>query len=341
MRPMFGWFIALVSVTATAHAEPTRSQAAGEVTTAFTSNLFQEQNRRLGDFDSKNGPGERFDGMDGPSDLRTRLAVEGGVRHKLGKKRRAEALVTAEYNVHALNAIANYGRIGVEGSYDLSRATGLSLELGVEPKRFFKNAAASIDLAGNKVFEPARATSFEASLEAMHERGPWRAGAEYELLIRRYAAPHGNRDRDGHDVTLSLGHAIGERWIVGGRVGGGIGRSPDGLELGVMVDRSYWQAGAGAFAEADLPGHWTFESELGLRHREYVSDQPADDAHYGRVDNRFELEAAAARGFGDHIELLLEAGWSEELSNRSDPTLTADEAGYRELVIGVGVRASL
>lgn len=319
----------------------TRLEAAGEASMTFSSNVFREQNRRVDDFDTKNDPGERFYDMNGPADLVTRLALEGGIAHKLGKKRKLEAVVGGEYYVHARNTIANYAQLIAELSYDLTRNTALEWKAGFVPRRFYKNYAARLDALGEKVFEPAYAMSLEVAAEVEHRWSDWKGTAEYELLVRRFADPFGNRDRTGHDLDLELGRELSKNLTVGASAGAGIGIAPGLLELGVVVDRSYWQAGGGAFAEADLRRGWGVEGEVGYRLRRYTTDVLMDDAHYGRVDNRIATEAGVEKELGDHWTLLFEAGWTEQLSDRSDPTVDTDEAGYRELFAGAGVRGEL
>jgi len=316
-------------------------EAAGEASTSFTSNLFKEQNRRVDDFDSKNDPGERYYDMEGPADLVTRLELEGGIARKLGHKRKLEAVLSGEYFVHARNAIANYAQLGADVSYDITRHTELELTAGFVPRRFHKNYAARLDGSGAKVFEKAYAMTFEAGAELEHRWSGWRATGAYELLARRFEDPFENRDRTGHDVTVELGREITDRVVVGGAATGGVATAPGLVELGVVVDRSYWQAGAGGFAEVDLRHRWKLEGELGYRIREYTTDVMADDAHYQRVDHHVKTDVSAEKAFSKRWALLLEGGWTEQLSNRSDPTLDADEAGYRELVIGAGVRGEL
>jgi len=316
-------------------------EAAGEASTSFTSNLFKEQNRRVDDFDSKNDPGERYYGMEGPSDLVTRLELEGGIEHKLGHKRKLEAVVSGEYFVHARNAIANYAELGAKVSYDITRRTELELTAGLVPRRFHKNYAARLDGAGGKVFEKAYAMTGEAGAELEHHWSGWRATGAYDLLVQRFEDPFENRDRTGHDVTIEVGREVTDRVVVGGAATGGVATTPGLVELGVAVDRSYWQAGAGGFAEADLRHRWKLEGELGYRMRQYTTDVVMDDAHYQRVDHRVKTDVTAEKTFGKRWTLLLEGGWTEQLSDRSDPALDTDEAGYRELVIGAGVRGEL
>jgi len=66
-----------------------------------------------------------------------------------------------------------------------------------------------------------------------------------------------------------------------------------------------------------------------------------DDTYHERVDHRVATELTAERTLGQRWALMLQGGWTEQLSNRSDPALDADEAGYRELMIGAGVRGHL
>jgi hypothetical protein len=342
------WFVCVSSVVVQLAApagalaqdgDAKRVDVTTELLIAYTSNPYHEQNRRLEDFDSKNDPGERYEDMEGPSDLFARPAIGFEWSRKVESKRRFQLSADVEYTAFARNALANYLRLEAGATYDLTRRDQLGLAFDVVPRRFKKNYYN--DVGGNKVFD--RAIYLQVAPALSYRRDwtrRWATELEYEVSLRRYDNPFAHRDSTTHTVVLLLARELSQQVTV--KVGPefALAHVPEHSEFNADVDRSHRDLGAIGEVELDLSHHWAAELDLEYKHKSYLSADPADDAHHDRGDDEVGVEAQLDKGLGHTWTVTAEIGFTRVVSDRSDTTIDADDYGYRELVVGLGGQAT-
>ncbi len=318
--------------------EPAHKRAVAlgaEVEVIYTSNVFHEQNRRLDNFGSDAGPGERFEGMEGPADIYARPTLEIGWAHKVAPGRRLKLSAGADYTAHMRNSIANYFTLEAEGVHDFTKRDRLALEIEFIPHRFKENYFN--DVGGNKVFDKAIYTQVTPTLAYRREWAKrWSTELEYELALRRFQDPFPHRDGNIHTASLLLAWQPTHRATV--KLGPELGftQVDQHMEFGAEVDRSHRDVGL--LGEIDLaPGHhWDADLELEFERKSYGSDDPLDDSHYQRIDDVVEAELEVEKRLSHTWYLTGVAGFTAVRSNRDDPDLEPDEAGYTEVVLGAG-----
>lgn len=335
--------------TVAAHA--TRLKLRTPIETYFTSNLFHVQDRRIAGFDGKLGPGERFHGMNAIWDLVLRPSARAAVEVPLGRKRDLEAGVGADYFLHQQNGIADYLRLSADASCDLTRHDRVEVEARLAPRRLDKNRHVPepvVDPADPTnqalwTFPFEHAYTRESQLRAGYEHGWSRALAtrlEYRVEQSAYEDPFRNRDELLNEarasVLLDLGR--GSRIEITG--GLGLSGSPGERERsaahpdGIVVDRSFRQAVLLGKARFDASPATTIEAKLSFRDRSFTTEVSEDSVYHQRSDQLYGAEVAIDRRVGPAFALGAFAGFGRKYSNRSDPNLAPDEAGYSELVLG-------
>lgn len=318
-----------------------RHAISAQVLETYSTNLYHEQKRHENDF-NRNGPGERYEGMEGPGDFITEASVEGGLKWKLDKGRFAKASLGAGYVFHVYNAIANYFELSAGGHYDVARHDRLMLDVDVIPRRFRKNYSISYDANGNKFWQHAYYWEVQPSLGYRHLwPAHWGTELTYELGIRRYEDPHGNRSVTSNGLTLLVTHDF-KRVTLGVGIEGAIGTTPSGLEFGIPVERSYRDITPIATLDAALPHGFSLGVDLEYRIRHYTTDERANDTYFDRTDRRWDLELKGKKRLGDVFAVVADAGWIRNDTNRQDhPNVDPTDLAYQEFLVGLGIEATL
>ncbi len=305
---------------------------------SFTSNLFHVQDRRLAAFDSHRDPGQRFDGIDALWDVVLRPGARATVDLSLGRKRDVELGVGADYFLHQNNGIADYLKLQAEGTCDLTRHDQAKVEAKYVPRRFSKNHHPPDDATN---FEHDYVTELEVA--AKYDRKWSHAVAtriEYRFQQEANDDPFQDRDQIGHEgrASLLVGLSKGSRILVGGGLGvytAAGGNELSGLALQpIFVDRSFREIvilGGFHLTPSPMVG---FDGNVEVRTRTFTTGVEADTTYFDRLDRRLKLELGLTRKIGRSFSLEAFAGWTRNYSNRSDPNLTAEEAGYQEIVLG-------
>ncbi len=306
------------------------------VTSYYTSNLYHESEKHMDQFDTKNGPGERFHNMEGPDDFVTIPGIGLTWKWDLGKKRDLKASFDADYSIHARNAIANYLQLSGSLDYDLTRRDTVGVGVDFIPERFWKNLSLEDPITHEKTFAEARYQKLKVAPHYMHDwNKDWSTGVEYEYGTRDYEDPFHNRDRRGHTV-MGLVEYNGFKGI-GINFAGGYNttKTPTGIEFGIPVDRSFNEVILGGAIHFNLPGPWKAKIGTEYHIRDYTTDVEEDTTYFDRRDNTWTIDGELGRKFGKSMYVALLAGYGHRTSNRSDPTVTADEVGYTEYRIGL------
>lgn len=320
----------------------TRLKLRTPIETYFTSNLVHVQDRRVAGFDRHLDPGGRFYGMNAVWDLVLRPAARASVEVPLGRKRDLQVGLGADYYLHQQNRIADYLKLSASGACDLTRHDAVELEAKLAPHRFEKNHRVATQAVAGAYFEHAYAREVELAARYEHE---WsRAIAtrlEYRLEQTAYDDPFRNRDEllnEGR-AALVLDVARKSRIEIGG--GFGVSGSPGEMEwslthypLGAVVDRSFRQTRLQASAHLAASATTALDAGLEFRNRSFTTGVSQDLVHYQRSDQLYRARVEIERKVGSGVSLGAFASFARDYSNRSDPNLTPDEAGYKELVVG-------
>lgn len=341
LRGLFGTvLLILASVPTAVHAESSKSfrpssrfRLEAEVGTWFTSNLYHVPKRRLALFETDTGPGERFHNMQGPADAVVEVDVSAAWRYRFARKQDMELALKAQYDRPALNGLAATAEVSGAAKIEVTKHDDVQIEVGYLPKHFKKNYRHPV----TGVFERADYSELFSEVELRHKFSKsFTAGVAYEFANRVFADPFQNRDRVTHDGLAYGEYRLSKRMDLGLALGGGVAQSPQGIEEGVTVDRSFRTLKAQSWVDINLRHNWTAEVSTEVRQRSYTTAETADASRYQRHDLRYRLGAEATKEFSKRFSLRFGINWKDSNSNRDNPGLEADEAGYEELELGLG-----
>ena len=184
-----------------------------------------------------------------------------------------------------------------------------------------------------------------------------------EVGLREYESPFGNRDYDWIAARLRLETVLSDRWRA--RIGYKFERDQSGHGREVMIrdeddfsrdfngDGDQIDQNMRAFERADRSRNeqtfdarvtWEFAKDWSAsiagyyQVQDYLSEEPVDSTHRGRVDRRRELRVGTDWRFLDHWKASLTTGVSLERSNRnSDPGADGVHYYYRERYVALEV----
>lgn len=324
--------LAAAAGSAAADAKP---RLGAHVEARYTSNLFKEQERRLPQFETRTQPGERYHGMQGPSDVVTTPGLDIGVGWK-HHKRKTRLSLGAEYAVHARNPNANYLALELGAAHDVTKRDALSLGLTLTPARFKKNYAYA-EVAGTRFYGEANYLGWGAVL-AYERRWTkrWRTELELGLGQKRFDDPFANRDENAYSGALSVRHDPWKRLALTLGVEAGVTQTPDGVEFGVKLERSRFDAEPSFGVAVDLPRGFGVEAGVAYRIRTYTTDVTNDGGHFDRVDRRWTAEGQVDKKFGRSFALLLSSSFADSNADRFDATEDPNAYGYQEFQVGLG-----
>jgi hypothetical protein len=335
------------SASVAAQAGGPRYHLLAQVEQSYSSNLFHEQTRRLPLFETLTGPRERYRGMLGPSDFVTEPGLEAGVRFKLGKRRSLAFDLGAQYALHARNAVANYLLLAAGARYKLGKRDSLSYQAGLVPERFVKNYPFDgLPSLHQTWFQRADRLELDNELSYRHA---WTKRVRSELglalNLNRFDAPFENRDTNEYAATVSSSYAPSRLLELELGFDFGLTRTPDGLEYRdlkgrrsfIPIDRSHHDVEPHLRVAFDLPARFGAVLGFGARLRQFETDERRDDTYYDRHDLRWKLDAELSKGFGKRFALTLQAGYQDNNAYRADPGDDADDYGYEELTLALGV----
>jgi hypothetical protein len=297
--------------------------------TRYTSNLFHVQDRRVAAFEAHRDPGQRFHGMGAIWDLILRTGLRAAVELPIDHRRGVELGLGASYALHLNNGIADFFQAATWAGWEPTRYDEFRASATVAPHRYRKNFRGPDGLR----FEPAYARELE--LAARYDR-EWSAAIatrlEYLLDQSAYDAPFHNRDALAHGARVAL--AIGKRSRV--EVGGGIGisTSPGEVEQGIVVDRSFREGALSARVRLEPSHSAAIDASCEFRIRDFTTSVSQDLTYFDRTDRRVRAEFTVSKKLGSGFSLSPFAEFTRNYSDRSDPNLGADEAGFVELVAG-------
>ena len=326
--------VAFFSIWQAAPALAVGSDYQAGVESEYTDNLFHESDQRLDQFDSRTGPGERFENMESESDLVTRVSAGATWRWKLRSKRRFSLGVKGAYFFHLENDIADYSRFGLNLSYSPTKRDRIYLRLDGIPDRFKKNYRFTIGALDT--FDAAYYSQSNITLGYERDlKKNWSLGVDYRARERRYDDPFGDRDYDGDYLTLFTGYRLGRdvRGVTELMVGAT--DSNLGLDDGVIIDRSYDVVQLIQEFHFSLPARTRLTLRAAYREKDYTTDVTADGGRHNREDQRLQLRLQLRKKIGKNKILTFTTEWLDSDSDREDPTVETDEVGYEEFIAGV------
>ena len=300
----------------------------------YTDNLYRLSDDELAAFDDLQGPTERFFDMSRSDDVIARFGLRGDLDWRLAKKRKVRLRLKGTYYGHAENTIADYPRLEVTLSGDVTKKDKLYGGVDLIYDRFWKN----LRVATTGVFAPAVYDQIDARVGYKRDlRKRWTAGLEYRHRTRTYEAPLGARDRDGDYLLGSTGYRVahGVRGTSALQYGDVTTETIVLPVSGILVDRSYQEWLAAQAFDFRLSKRVDLGLALQFRQRDYSTDDTRDEARFERVDRRVRAAVSLALELSRAWMLETRYRYTDNDSDRIDPTADSDQLGYTEHRFGV------
>lgn len=314
-----------------------RFELHSRINTEYTSNLFKVARKWENQFDTKNVSGQRFEGLEGPADAVSQVAIEAKQKWKFRKKRSFAVFTHLYYNSHLRNTIANYVLVGGGIAYDITRHSHLKLYMDYIPSRFKKNY--KVQIAAGKTYKPAYYFEFKSGIRYRRDwNKKWSSVLGYGLANRNFEDPFTNRNRISHKFTMQSNHDLFRRVSLILGLGYTAALTPSGIEFGVSVNRSYHDMLFKTELNFDLPNRWDACVGVKYRMRNYTTDVPADPSHYDRKNGRWATAFELKKKVWKKWLLSLDILWMVNQTNKDDDELDPDIRGYRVFSLGAGIK---
>jgi len=314
-----------------------RFELRSRITTKYTNNLFKVRRAWENQFSIKNEPGQRFEGLAGPEDQVSRVAIDARMKWKLRKKRSFDVFAHVDYNSHLRNPIANYLFLDAGIAYDISKHDHLQLYVDYIPNRFKKNY--KVQIPAGKTFNPAYYFEFEAGIRYKRDwNKKWSNVFGYGLATREFEAPFTNRNRTAHRFTMQSNHDLFRKVDISFGAAYTAAFTPSGMEFGVTSDRSFNNLVFKTKLDLDLPKHWDVSAGVKYRIRDYTTNVRADEARYARKNARWSATFEVKKRLWKRGLLVLDALWMLNQTNKDDNEIDPDIAGYRVFSVGAGIQ---
>ena len=316
---------------------------------AYLGNLYNVPLDREARFAADGGPGERFDGMSGPSDLRIRLEGGASAAWRLARRRTLQVSGRLRYSGYAGNGIANHVRLRASARMDLTRRDVLDLRISYIPDRFKKNYKTRT-IVGSVVetgFEPAHYRQFVSRLRYDRQ---WTkaqaAGISYQHATRVFDDPFAVRDRTTHTLRLFADRRLNQRTSLALGAGHAWASTPTEAVPGstssaptLARDRSFHEISGAAELKMRLRRGWRAGVALTIARRDFATDNVADELYHGRTDGSWSVGAEVSKKLGRNLTLQIEGLVYRKTSDRQPSAADAidEDVGYEGYVLGAGV----
>lgn len=317
---------------------PFKHSVEPELRGEYSSNPFHVDERRLPDFDTDAGPGERFYEMKGPGDYELVPRLSLGTRYRFTRRQDAEGSVFFEYHRRLRTGLASYFAAGLGAGVEATRRDRLRADFTLVPRRFHKNYRAD-GVDGDAPFSHAYYAQYSPRLRYAHAFSKsFSAELSYRLKLRRYESPHVNHDKNVHELGFGTEHELGDRLTLSPGLRVAATNTPNRVEAGGFpVDRSHRDLTPELGVYLDLPHRFDLGLLLEYRWRRYSTREELDEARYHRKDRRPEIHVEARKRWSWGLSVGADAGWLNNHTNRNHPDYTAEELAYREYTVGANV----
>jgi len=300
----------------------------------YTDNLFHYSKRRLDEFDAEDADGERFHGLDGSSDVVTRLRLRPEYRWRPRKERELRVSLGVAYYQHARNTIADYLEISTGLEADVTKRDRLVFDVSQTIDRFGKNFK---DTAAD-LFDAAFYDETDVRIGYTRRFGKrWDGGADYEMRRRRYNEKFSSRDSDGDYLNLRSSYSLGNRIDAETSFSYGVIESETGIDDGIPIDRSYDERRLAQSFKLGLSYGMHLGVDGVLRSRDYTTDVQEDEGRYKRKDDYSMLRLEIGKEWKNGLSAALRGALIDSDSDRIDPTVETDETGYEESTLSVEI----
>ncbi len=322
--------VGLVSVALAADLE-------GEVFVSpyYTSNAFGLKDDWIDSFALKQGPGDRFEGLTSPWDFVTPLRAEAKSRWKRQGGLGFTAGGSVEYEHYLQNRLASFTELRAGVGLEAGKNGRTRLRLDWTPRRYKRNYE-NPDL-GFDEFIQAFYGQWGLSLDHTQRlRKTWSVQLVLDHESRSYDDPFTNSDRMLWAGGLGVEHDLSKRMSVEFASRLGTARAPDGIEEGIVVDRSFVQVELSSRFATRL-GAWRSALFGELQLRDYTTNNLADASRYERRDRTWEIGTQWDRRLGPREMLSLRLARASRVSDRPADLDDPDLVPYHETQLGVGL----
>lgn len=324
----------LATPGACAEKDDSRFRVRGDLLSEYTDNLFHYSEQRVDEFDDRDDEGDRYFGLESPSDVVTRLRVRLDYRWNLREKQDLKVFLNASHFDHARNGIADYEEVSTGVEIDMAKRDRVEVALEHTFDRFKKN----LKIASSDQFDAAFYDQTDALIGYTRRLGKeWYAGLDYAVSSRRFNAPFQGRDFDGDYLRLRTSYALGRSIDSDTSFSYGEIDSATEMDDGILIDRSYDEMDLSQAFDFRLGQGFHIGLDLELRRRDYTTDVEEDTGRHDRQDDYWRTGAEIGREWKNGLTLALRGEILDNDSDRIDPDVETDETGYRETIVGIDV----
>ncbi len=328
-------FLLILLLGASAARTSAASEASVSLFSQYSSNPFNLKDEHIQTFDLQRGANDRFDGLDTPWDVISRLELDAGHEWRTMRGPRVGLDASADYHLYHQNDVASFFELGARGSLRAGKNDRTTLRVKWIPNRYKRNYEHP-DTAIDSYWG-AEYAQYELQLAHRYRVAKeWRVGASLAHGGRSFDAPFESRDRNtfegGVEVARRLSKHAWWTWASGFETA----NSATGLEEDVEVDRSFNQAVFSTQLDTRA-GAWRAEFEVALRLRNYTTNNAEDVARFDRRDTRWGLSSKWSRRIGPRQQFHASVGYVSKSSSRPADIDDPDAVPYHRLVVGMGI----
>ncbi len=302
---------------------------------AYHSNPFNLKNSWLDSFDKKTDPDERFDGFASPWDVINRIHLEAESEWSLDKRRAYGATGEFEYRYFARNRQTNHVRISLSSFYKIKKHSKTMLGVFWLPYAFRKNYR--LPEERKKIYRPAYYRAFVVFARHEHRLArSWQVKVSVDYAQRRFEGPFENRNQDALAAGVHIEKTLSKTVSFALGSEAGMVRTPDGLENGVPVDRSFNAIRTNLEIHLKL-GRWKAKTSGAVTYRDYTASDVQNLSYFGRKDTQWAFKTKWSWEVSRRYTVLLEGGYNNTQSGRLSEDPDPDVVPYTKFWFGTGL----
>jgi hypothetical protein len=308
-----------------------------ELRAGHESNPFHVQRGQVRGFDTQAAPYERFHRMHGPADAQARLTLDVGWRWKHVSKRAIEVDLRTRGLAWRDSAIARATELGLEATFDLTRADSVALGFGLVPWHFRRNYSAEA-FPGIFVYLPADVRDTSTRLEWRRDwPRRWTSKAAISRGRRGYSVPFEGRDERIDAWSAAVRRKLGQRVAVEVGLDRARARTGTSLDAGVPKDRSHADSTWALGIDVNLKHQWSASASVSRRVRDYLTDEVVDASRYGRIDRRWTTGVEVEKGLGKRWRVGVDLTHVRNDTGRTSPGGDDEELDWGDTIAGVAI----
>ena len=192
-----------------------------------------------------------------------------------------------------------------------------------------------------KIYRPAYYRAF--GVFAAHEHRlarSWQVEVSADYAQRRFEGPFENRNQDALAAGVHIEKTLSKTVSFALGSEAGMVRTPDGLENGVPVDRSFNAIRTNLEIHLKL-GRWKAKTSGAVTYRDYTASDVQNLSYFGRKDTRWAFKTKWRWKVSRRYTVWLEGGYNNTQSSRLSEDPDPDVVPYTKFWLGTGVSFNL